>query len=227
MMAVMSEPRTRLYLVTPPIGAAADLSVEIEAALDAGDIACLLLRLKPAAERDAKQVVKAIAAAVQARGTALLVEDPRVAAHTGADGVHVSGEGEALSSALDSLRPDRIVGFGCGRSRDEAMRAGEAGVDYVMFGDAGFSGPGPDHDAVVDAVQWWAEIFNVPCVGFARRIAEVEALAAAGAEFVGLSDAIWTDARGAAAAVVEASAAIRRAEATLVEAEATPGGSRS
>ncbi len=62
----MSEPRTRLYLVTPPIGAAADLLVEIEAALGAGDVACLLLRLKPAAERDLKQIVKAIATAVQA-----------------------------------------------------------------------------------------------------------------------------------------------------------------
>ena len=63
------------------------------------------------------------------------------------------GAGEALSSALESLKPERIVGSGCTRSRDEAMQAGEAGADYVMFGDAGFSGPGPDHDEIVDAVE--------------------------------------------------------------------------
>ena len=96
----MSEPRSRLYLVTPPIGAAADLLAEIEAALGAGDVACLLLRLKPAAERDLKHIVKAVAAAVQGRGTALLVEDPRIAVHTGADGVHVSGAGFVISSAM-------------------------------------------------------------------------------------------------------------------------------
>ena len=223
----MIEPRTRLYLVTPPIGAAAELLSEIGAALEADDVACLLLRLKPAAERDLKQIVKAIAAGVQERGTALLVEDPRIAVHCGADGVHVAGAGEALSSALESLKPDRIVGIGCTRSRDEAMQAGEAGADYVMFGDAGFSGPGPDHDEIVDAVGWWAEIFNVPCVGFARRLDEVEAIAEAGAEFVGLGDAVWTDARGAATAVAEAAAAIRRAEATLALAEAGVGGGRS
>ncbi len=94
--------------------------------------------------------------------------------------MHVAGAGEALSAALESLKPERIVGIGCTRSRDDAMLAGEAGVDYVMFGDAGFSGPGPDHDEIVDAVGWWAEIFNVPCVGFARRLDEVEAIAAAG-----------------------------------------------
>ena len=223
----MSEPRSRLYLVTPPIGAAADLLAEIEAALGAGDVACLLLRLRPAAERDLKQIVKAVAAAVQERGTALLVEDPRIAVHSGADGVHVAGAGEALSAALESLKPDRIVGIGCTRSRDEAMQAGEAGVDYVMFGDAGFSGPGPDHDEIVDAVGWWAEIFNVPCVGFVRRLDEVEAMAEAGAEFVGLADAVWADARGAAAAVAEAGAAIRRAEATLALAESAAVGSGS
>ena len=223
----MSEPRSRLYLVTPPIGAAADLLAEIEAALGAGDVACLLLRLKPAAERDLKQIVKAVAAAVQGRGTALLVEDPRIAVHTGADGVHVAGAGEALSAALESLKPERIVGSGCTRSRDDAMQAGEAGADYVMFGDAGFSGPGPDHDEIVDAVGWWAEIFNVPCVGFVRRLDEVEAMAEAGAEFVGLADAVWADARGAAAAVAEAGAAIRRAEATLALAESAAVGSGS
>ena len=107
------------------------------------------------------------------------------------------------------------------------MLAGEAGADYVMFGDAGFSGPGPDHDEIVDAVGWWAEIFNVPCVGFARRLDEVEAIAEAGAEFVGLGDAVWADVRGAAAAVADASAAIRRAEATLALLEAGAGGGRS
>ncbi len=223
----MSEQRTRLYLVTPPIGAAAELLDEIGAALGAGDVACLLLRLKPAAERDLKQIVKAIAAAVQERGTALLVEDPRIAVHAGADGVHVAGAGEALSTALESLKPERIVGSGCTRSRDEAMQAGEAGADYVMFGDAGFSGPGPDHDEIVDAVGWWAEIFNVPCVGFRAPPRRGGSHRRAGAEFVGVADAVWADARGAAAAVAEASAAIRRAEATLALAEAAAGEGRS
>ncbi len=207
----MPEPRTRLYLVTPPLAAAAE-GATITAVLAAGDVACLLLRLAPAAERDRKEIVKAIAPGVQERGTALLVEDARLAAHAGADGVHVGGAGDGFAAALDSLKPDRIVGTGALASRDGAMRAGEAGADYVMFGDAGFGADGPDPDDVVEAVGWWAEIFNVPCVGFARRLDEVQALAAAGAEFVALGDCVWSDPRGPAAAVADAVAAVARAE---------------
>ena len=215
----MPDPRTRLFLVTPPLASAAEALPGIEAALDAGDVACLLVRLAPAAERDRKEVVRALAPAVQARGTALLVEDPRLAGHVGADGVHASGAGDAFAAALDAMKPDRIAGAGALPSRDEAMRAGEAGADYLMFGDAGFAADGPAPDEVADMLAWWAEIFNVPCVGFARALDAVEDLALTGAEFVALGSAVWDDPRGPAAAVATAGAALARADARLAAEE--------
>ena len=81
------------------------------------------------------------------------------------------------------------------------MAAGESDVDYLMFG-------GPDDDepaeAILERTQWWAEIFNVPCVAFARSLDDVDALAQTGAEFVALESAIWDDPRGPAAAVADA-----------------------
>ncbi|WP_237478249.1 thiamine phosphate synthase [Lichenibacterium dinghuense] len=216
----MSEPRTRLFLVTPPIASAEAARPAVEAALGAGDVACVLLRLAPSSERDRKEVVRGLAPAVQDRGAALLLEDPRLVAHTGADGVHAAGADDALAAALDGMKPDRIAGAGHLASRDDAMRAGEAGADYVMFGDAGFAAEGPAPDAVRDEVAWWAEIFNVPCVGFARSLGEVEALGLAGAEFVGLGPAVWDDPRGPGAAVAEARAALDRAEEALAAEEA-------
>ncbi len=56
------------------------------------------------------------------------------------------------------------------------------GADYVLFGD--LDGP---FEATLDAVEWWAELFEVPCVGIATSLEEAEALAEAGAEFVALS----------------------------------------
>ena len=215
----MSEPRTRLYLVTAPVASGEEAAPRIAAALDAGDVACLLLRLAPAAERDRKEAVKLVAPAVQDRGTALLLEDPRLAARTGADGAHASGMGEPFEAAVDGMKPDRIVGVGAVGTRDDAMRAGEGGADYVMFGDAGFAAEGPDAEAVAETVGWWAEIFNVPCVGFARSLGEVEGLAEAGADFVALCGAVWDDPRGPGAAVAEAQAALARAEAAAREAE--------
>ena len=215
----MSEPRTRLFLVTAPVSSAEAVRPGIEAALDAGDVACLLLRLAPGAERDRKEVVRALASAVQDRGAALLLEDARLVSHTGADGTHAAGADDAFAAALDSMKPDRIVGAGQLASRDDAMRAGEAGADYVMFGDAGFAADGPALDDVLEEVGWWAEIFNVPCVGFARALDEVERLGLTGAEFVALGRAVWDDPRGPAVAVAEARSALDRAEATLAAAE--------
>ncbi len=216
----MSEPRTRLFLVTEPVSSAEAARPGIEAALDAGDVACLLLRLVPTAERDRKEVVRALGASIQDRGAALLLEDPRLVSHTGADGTHAAGADDAFAAALDSMKPDRIVGAGHLASHDDAMRAGEAGADYVMFGDAGFAADGPAPADVLEDVAWWAEIFNVPCVGFARSLDEVEGLGMTGAEFVALGAAVWDAPRGPGAAVADDRAALDRAEAALAAAEA-------
>ncbi len=202
----MADPPTRLYLVTPPLASMADLPTGFSEVMKSGEVACLLLRLREMPERSAKEIVREVAGVVQDLGIALLVEDARVAAHSGADGVHVSDAGEVFADALDSLKPERIVGIGGALSRDDAMRAGEAGADYLLFGMA----EGAAAAETLEAVAWWAEIFNVPCVGYAATLAEVEGLAVAGAEFVALGEAIWYDPRGAAEALAEAKATLRR-----------------
>ena len=186
----MPEP-PRLYLITPPLAETGGFLPRLEAALDAADVACLLLRTAVADPGAAKAIVRALGPAVQSRGVALLVEgDSRFAGRTDADGLHVVGVGPALDEALEALRPKKIVGVGGLVDRDAAMTAGESGADYLMFG-----GPGePDEVAAVMArVAWWAEIFNVPCVGYCRNPADAAVVARAGAEFVALCDDVWGD----------------------------------
>jgi thiamine-phosphate pyrophosphorylase len=139
---------------------------------------------------------------VQKHGVACLVaDDPQWAVRVSADGVHIDGTGERLQSALRAIKPGHIVGAGGLPTRDAAMTAGEAGADYVMFG--GPSGAEP-HAAIVERVAWWAEIFNVPCVGYARDLASIGDLVRAGADFIALGDAVFADPRGAAAALRDA-----------------------
>ncbi|MDP2357383.1 MAG: thiamine phosphate synthase, partial [Beijerinckiaceae bacterium] len=132
-----------------------------------------------------------------------------------ADGVHVFGQGEALLSSLEdaisSMKPQRIVGAGGTRTRHDAMSAGELDVDYMCFGDPSPDGWTPDIDLIVERVGWWSSIFNVPCVGFASRLEDVEPIVSAGADFVALGDALWADSRGAAVAAAEAADIIARA----------------
>ena len=47
------------------------------------------------------------------------------------------------------------------------MTLGEAGADYLMFGEPRPDGSLPALDEVVERAAWWAEIFETPCVAFA------------------------------------------------------------
>jgi thiamine-phosphate pyrophosphorylase len=184
----------RLYLITPPLRLA-DLDVfgpRFAAVLAAGDVASALARVAPGAEGDAKRIVARLSEIAAAADVAVLVENNvRLAPRAGADGAHVAGAGAQLNDALASLHPDRIVGVGQLRLRDEAMSAGEAGADYVMFGEPRPDGWTPPFEETLERVDWWAEIFQTPCVGFAETLEGAQALAAAGADFVALGDAIW------------------------------------
>jgi thiamine-phosphate pyrophosphorylase len=209
-----SEPRRpapRLYLVTPPLDAPA-LAGTLAAALAAGDVAAVLARLPTAGDATLIDRVRAIAPAVQDRGVALLIDGPpAIVAAAGADGAHVAGTA-ALGAALPVLKPDRIAGCGDLRSRHDAMTAAERGADYVMFGEPDTQGRRPAMDAIVDRVAWWAELFEVPCVGWAGDLDEIAVLAAAGADFVAVGDPVWTHKGGPAAAVAAAAAQLKLPE---------------
>jgi thiamine-phosphate pyrophosphorylase len=193
----------RLYLGTPPMAEPAELQAAVTDALAAAHVAAVLLRLAPADERTLINRIKAIAPAVQSRGAALVIDGlPDLVVRAGADGAHVTGI-EPLRAAVSRLKPDRIVGAGGLASRHDAMTAGEAGADYVMFGEPDAAGRRPSFTAVTERVAWWAELFEIPCVGWAERIEEVEELCTAGADFIAVEAAVFADPRGAATAIAD------------------------
>jgi thiamine-phosphate pyrophosphorylase len=200
-----------LYLVCPhdPSGSA-HLMMQ---ALEAADIAAVLLRPPDASEAGQIDHIRALGPAVQSRGAALLLDgNPHLAAASGADGAHLHGP-DALKAALPHLKPERIAGCGGLASRHDAMVAGEAGADYVMFGEPGVDGGRPSFTAVWERIVWWADLFEIPCVGFAGTLDEVEPLALAGADFVAIGECVFSDSRGCAAAVAEAARRLEAAEA--------------
>jgi thiamine-phosphate pyrophosphorylase len=201
----MSTP-TRLYLVTPTLEDPKAFLPDLEAALGAGDVAAVLLRLADADERGLINRAKAVATVVQRRNIALLLDNrPEIVGRAEADGAHVAGI-EAFAAALSSLKPDRIAGAGGLNSRHDAMLAGETGADYVMFGDSDRRGHRPPFEIIEERIMWWAELVEIPCVGYAADANEVRPLTRAGVDFVALGDWIWTDPDGAAAAVAQAAA---------------------
>ena len=73
------------------------------------------------------------------------------------------------------------------------MLAGEAGADYLLFGEPEADGHRPSSEAIAERLEWWAELFKLPCVGYAQTPDEAELFAAAGADFVMVGDAVWSD----------------------------------
>jgi len=185
----------RLFLLTPKLTLAevGAFAPRFAAAAEACRAASALLRLAPGADSDAKRIVAPLLEIAVRLDVALLVElDPRMTARLGADGAHVTGAGAELADALESLHPERIVGVGGLKLRDDAMEAGEAGADYVMFGEPRPDGWTPPFEDTLERIGWWAEIFQTPCVGYAANFDDAEELAGAGADFVAIGDALWS-----------------------------------
>lgn len=204
-------PAPRLYLATPVVDDPAALVAELPALLGAADVAAVLLRLKETDQRSMITRIKALAPPVQKAGAALLIDGhAELVARGGADGAHLTGLA-ALEEAAPSLKPDRIAGVGGLTTRHDSMSAGEMGADYVLFGEPDAKGQRPSAQAIAERLDWWAELFEPPCVGFATSLEEAHDFAGSGADFVLVGDFIWADPRGPKAALVEADAAIKKA----------------
>jgi thiamine-phosphate pyrophosphorylase len=164
----------------------------LAAALAVAEVACVLIAPAPGAGLDARAAGPLVEAAQRRNAAALIVEDAQLARTLRADGVHlsvaktgVSGYGEVRSL----VGRGGIVGVDAGISRHDAMTVAEDGADYVAFG-----APAHLKDRAKarlrrdELIAWWAEIFEAPCVALdVETPEEAEALARAGADFVGLS----------------------------------------
>jgi len=191
------------------------LMASLPGLLAAADVAAVLLRLKPTDQRTMISRIKTLAPVIQDGGAALLLDGHvELVARAGADGAHLTGI-EAMEDALPTLKPDRIAGVGGLTTRHDSMAAGEAGADYVLFGEPDASGQRPSVEAIAERLQWWAELFEPPCVGFAASRQEIGEFAAAGADFVLVGDFIWADPRGAAAALLDTEQTIRQAQTAM------------
>ncbi len=212
---VISVPPCRLYLITPPkIGDLAVFAGALKSALDAGDVAALQIRLKPATDEEIAAACRTLAPVAQAKGVAVILNDrPDLAASLGLDGVHIGQDDAPYAEARRAVGPGRAVGVTCHDSKHLAMEAAEAGADYVAFG-AFF--PTETKEAIgrpdLELLTDWQEIMQVPCVAIGGITVENCApLIAAGADFLAVSSGVWRRPAGAAAAVRAFNAALRAA----------------
>lgn len=209
---VAPRPPCRLYLITPPVIDDLDAFVrDLEAALDAGDVAALQIRVKPADDATVLETARRLAPIAQARGVAVLMNDRvDLAAQAGCDGVHLGQEDGSPAEARRRLGPDAMIGVTCHDSRHLAMEAAEAGADYVAFGAFFPTGTKTvSHHADPSILSVWQETMETPCVAIGGITVETAGvLAAAGADFVAVSAGVWAHPQGPAEAVRRFNAAL-------------------
>jgi len=215
-MPQMSEgARCRVYLITPPSLDPLRFADLLAAALDAGDVAAVQLRLKGVDDDTWRRAIDVLRPVSQSRDVAFLLNDRAdLVRASGADGVHVGQEDMPAPEARRLIGPEATLGVTCKGSRDLAMRAGEDGADYVAFG-AFF--PSGTKDVIrfiePDILQWWSELMELPCCAIGGITAEnCPPLVRAGADFLAVVGTVWNHPDGPAAGVGALNAAIAAAQ---------------
>jgi thiamine-phosphate pyrophosphorylase len=202
----------RLYLITPPV-LTPNFPDLLAAALDAGDVAAVQLRLKDVPDAEISRWADRLRKIVQSRDVAFLLNDrPDLAVKLGFDGAHV-GQTDTNAAKARKILGDLTLGVTCHNSRHLAMQAGEDGADYVAFG-AFFptATKAPPEMAEVETLLLWAEIMEIPCVAIGGiTAANCAPLVRAGAEFLAVVGAVWSHPEGPGAGVRDMLNGIKRA----------------
>ena len=212
----MNKAATRLYLITPP-ALPPDFDRTLAAALGAGDVGCVQLRLKGA---DDDQVLAAAAMLKEVCRTVpvplVLNDRPDLSRAAGVDGVHVGQDDASYAQARATVGDAAVVGVTCHASRHLAIEAAQAGADYVTFGAFfGTATKATISHAGVDLIEWWAGLVEVPCVAIGGiTVGNCGPLVRAGADFLAVSSGVWDYGPGPAKAVADFTDAIAAARAS-------------
>ena len=205
----------RIYLITPPQLDPGPFADRLAAALDAGDVAAVQLRLKDVDEDAWRRAIDVLRPVTQSRGVAFLLNDRAdLVRATGSDGAHVGQEDMPARQARALMGPDATLGITCKGSRDLAMQAGEDDADYVAFG-AFFPSGTKDVTRFIDPeiLRWWSDLMELPCCAIGGITADNCApLVQAGADFLAVVGAIWSYPDGPAAGVRALNRAIAAAQ---------------
>ena len=210
---MINNPQCQLYLISS-LDVSGDFPAQLETALSTGLVAAFQFRVKGVTEHEAARLAKPLLEICHAHDVAFIVNDSvSLAKRLKADGVHLGqSDGDALE-AREILGNDVQIGVTCHNSRHLAMEAGEAGADYVAFG-AFYPTmtKETEHIAEIETLEKWARIMEIPCVAIGGITpANAMPLIIAGADFIAVSGAVWSDPRGVAAAITDFNAVLASA----------------
>jgi thiamine-phosphate pyrophosphorylase len=182
-------PEPGICLLTPAALTRQALGGAFAAALESAAVEVVILTAATQAS-GATGVAKQLRELAEGHGKVFLVEqDIGLAASLEAEGMLVAETG-GIAATRKAIGREAMVGVLAGLSRHRAMEAGEAGADFVGLAPDGATDA--DMDRLIEHIQWWSELFEVPSMAFgARTPADAARMAEAGADFLALGDPVW------------------------------------
>lgn len=185
----------QLYLISPQqVGG--DFPDRLRAALGAGPVAAFQMRVKDVDPHQLALLAEPLQRICADADVAFIVNDSvSLAKRLGADGVHLGQKDGDARDAREMLGPSVQIGVTCHDSRHLAMEAGEKGADYVAFGAFYPTTTKPsEYRPDPRLLSWWTSLFEVPCVAIGGITpANAAPLVAAGADFIAVCQAIWSE----------------------------------
>ncbi|MDJ0613625.1 MAG: thiamine phosphate synthase [Rhizobiaceae bacterium] len=182
--------RCRLMLAASPQSTSSE---QLIAALGKDDIASIILYCHDEGFQGFAEFCEAVVPHAQSHDIAVLVaDDTQTAGRSGADGYYLERERSNLNDALARFSPQKIVGCGGMLDRDQALKIGETGIDFVVFGKLGRDSHAEPHRKNIALGQWWSEFVELPSVVLGGNAVEsVVDVAKTGADFAMLEQAVF------------------------------------
>jgi len=169
-----------------------DLLKKTEEILSAGAV-ILQYRNKTTNQEEKKKLAEELNLLCKNFNVAFIINDDiLLAKEIKADGIHLGGQDTTVNSARDILG-NVIVGISCYNNLDRAIKAQEAGADYIAFGSFYLSQTKPDAKrANIDLITQAKSEFKLPIVAIGGITPENgKALINAGADFLAVISGLY------------------------------------
>lgn len=204
----MTEDRCRLVLIVPDIADPAMRCETVANALRGGDVASVIIPQYGLDDGEFQKHAELLVPVIQEAGAAaLIVDNSRVAGRVKADGLHITGNAEALAEAVEKHQPKLIVGGGNAMDRHHALEVGETQPDYIFFGKLDGDIKPEAHSKNVALGEWWSAMIEIPAIVMGGAdLSSAVVVAEAGVEFVALGKAVFEDLANAATVVARVNA---------------------
>ena len=185
--------RARIILILPEGLIGDKASIVTQAALSGGDVAGVIIPPYSLDNSAYKYHLQNLIPKIQSNNvSAIVVDDINLALQLRANGLHLTQIHQHISNVIKELREKMFIGIGNLDTRHKSLEAGENQPDYVFFGKFGEDKHNHCHKKTIDLCHWWSELIEIPCIIPAgSSIENILEAANTGADFVGLSKAIF------------------------------------